>query len=83
MITVTVTDGGLDNDLGTPGDMHRVAHVHRRGDRRQRRADAGRDRRSGGDKEDAGAADGQPDAASRGGGETQALTVTATSNNTR
>ena len=82
IITVTVTDGGLDNDLGTPGDngtVSRTFTVVVSGDNDPPTLDAIPDPAA--ILEDAGAQSVNLSGITAGGGETQVLTVTAISNN--
>ena len=82
IVTVTVTDGGLDNNLGTPGDngtVSRTFTVVVSGDNDPPTLDAIPDPAA--ILEDAGAQTVNLGGITAGGGETQVLTVTAISNN--
>ena len=82
IVTVTVTDGGLDNNLGTPGDngtVSRTFTVVVSGDNDPPTLDAIPDPAA--ILEDAGAQSVNLSGITAGGGETQVLTVTAISNN--
>ena len=82
IVTVTVTDGGLDNNLGTPGDngtVSRTFTVVVSGDNDPPTLDAIPDPPA--ILEDAGAQTVNLSGITAGGGETQVLTVTAISNN--
>ena len=82
IVTVTVTDGGLDNNLGTPGDngtVSRTFTVVVSGDNDPPTLDAIPDPAA--ILEDAGAQTVNLSGITAGGGETQVLTVTAISSN--